>query len=449
MKYIKKGSLPKPYTKDNLKKVSGNPGVYTYYNESVKPIYIGKAKNLKNRLRSYQSPSLIGKTKKLIENTKYFKVLEVSSELESLLLEARLVRKYMPHYNSQLKDDKNPLYIKISKEEYPRVLTIRKKDVVADKSIYFGPFPNSSAVKSTLKSLRRIFPFSHHKIGKKPCIYSQMGLCSPCPNMIASTKDREIKRILTEKYIKNINYVKGTLSGRISTVRKKMEKDIIQFSKKEAYEHAKVIRNKLEKFNYITQPITPVEHFLENPNMAEDLRYEEMKDLKKIISKHIQVKNIPHRIECYDVAHLSGNFPTASMVTFIDALPDKSYYRHFKINRKVTNDDVSSLKEVAKRRVKHFKKWGTPDLVVVDGGKGQVKVMEEVFSRNGIPVMGIAKGTDSLIFPSKVDDNIKFTQIQNRPSPGIKLVKKLRDEAHRFARRYHHLLLQKYLIPEK
>ena len=182
---------PIPYTKENISKVSNNPGVYAYYNDSKKPIYVGKAKNLRNRLRSYQSPSLIGKTRKLIKNTRYFTVIEVGSELESLLLEAKLVKKYLPHYNSQLKDDKNPLYIKITKEKYPKILTVRKKDVVSDKSTYFGPFPESRAVTSTLKSLRKIFPFSQHKLGRKPCIYSQI-----IPTIILSKKFSSISALI-------------------------------------------------------------------------------------------------------------------------------------------------------------------------------------------------------------------------------------------------------------
>jgi len=141
------------FDKSAVNKVKENPGVYIYYSRDRKILYIGKAKNLKRRIRSYQTNSLLGKTKSLIDNTSLFSTIYVNSELESLLLEAFLVRKNQPLFNTQLKDDKNPLYIKITKEKYPRVLTVRKRDVLNDKSNYFGPFPRSQAVKAVLIQL--------------------------------------------------------------------------------------------------------------------------------------------------------------------------------------------------------------------------------------------------------------------------------------------------------
>jgi len=437
------------FNKIYASKVSENPGVYLYFGDTSKPLYIGKAKNLRRRIRSYQTSKLIGKTKKLISETKHFTVLEVNSELESLLLEAYLVRKYMPAFNSQLKDDKNPLYIKITKEKYPKVLTVRKRDIGNDKSKYFGPFPKSKAVKTVLTQLRKIFPYSQHNIGKRACIYNQIGLCNPCPNVIENTSDLKIKQMMSRLYLKNINYINGILSGRIKSVRKRMENELFSLSKQEKYEKANTLKDKIGKYDYITQPITPINDFLKNPNMLEDIRASEISDLKGILNKYLKIKKKLSRIECYDVAHIGGSFPTASMITFINGVPNKKYYRHFKIRQKSGADDIASLSEVAKRRVKYLNSWGSPDLIVVDGGKTQTKALNEIFSTYDIPVIGIAKRSDSLIFPEATNETQKYFQIKIHPTPGVRLIKKLRDESHRFARRYHHKLLQKHLLPDK
>jgi len=436
------------FNKLHIDEVTEYPGVYIYFGDTKKPLYIGKAKNLKRRIRSYQTSSLLGKTKKLISETKYFTVIEVNSELESLLLEAYLVRKHKPLYNSQLKDDKNPLYIKITKDKYPKVLTVRKRDVGNNKSTYFGPFPKSEAVKTVLAQLRKIFPYSQHNVGKRACIYSQIGLCSPCPNEIEQIADPNLNNITKRLYLKNINYIKSTLSGRINSVSQRMEKELLSLSKNEEYEKANILKEKIEKFDYITQPITPINDYLTNPNMAEDIRSNEIRDLKRLIKKDITFQQKLSRIECYDIAHIQGSFPTASMVTFIEGVPDKNLYRHFRIRQKSGANDIASLHEVAKRRVKHLSTWGKPDLVIVDGGKSQTKIINEIFSAYGIPVIGIAKRSNSLIIPNNTGGQEEYIQFKIKPSPGLRLIQRLRDESHRFARRYHHNLLQKHLIPD-
>ena len=150
------------------------------------------------------------------------------------------------------------------------------------------------------------------------------------------------------------------------------------------------------------------------------------------------------RIECYDVAHLQGSEPTASMVTFVDGEPEKNLYRQFKIRQKKGNDDVASLKEVAQRRLKHLSDWGVPDLIIVDGGKGQVGVFHEIFQEHNIPVVGLAKRFESVVIPREDEFIVRKVPKGN----ALNLVKRLRDEAHRFARRYHHKLLTKMLIPK-
>ena len=186
-------------------KLPETAGVYFFYKDS-KVIYIGKAINLKRRVSSYFDIDLELKTAKMVSEATRIDYIKVNSELEALLLEAKLIRSYMPHYNIISKDDKHPLYILITKEEYPRVISARKLmtnnyQLMAS----YGPFPSSRIVYAVLRMLRKIFPYSDHKVGKRPCLYSHIGLCSPCPNEIVhSTK----YLILRKKYLKNIKLYK-------------------------------------------------------------------------------------------------------------------------------------------------------------------------------------------------------------------------------------------------
>jgi excinuclease ABC subunit C len=436
-----------PKTRKTVKNLPESPGVYIFWLNKSNPSYIGKAVNLKSRVSSYFTKAVNAKTKEMVDVSKYLSFIRVNSELESLLLEAKLIKSYKPKYNVDLKDDKNPLYIRITKEKYPRVLTARKIDERQKNIAFFGPFPSSSTVKQVLKMLRRVFPYSTHKLGKRACIYKQLNLCNPCPNEIEKTKDKDLQKKLRKEYLQNIHLLKGILSGRFVFVRKKLVSQMNKYSKSEKFEKAATFRNKIEALDYITQPITDVKEFLDNPNFREDIKHKELEELKGILNNFMDIEKIK-RIECFDVAHLAGSYTTASMVTFINAEPEKKYYRHFRIRKVKRSDDISSLDEVIKRRVKHLKDWGRPDLVVVDGGKAQVKTFYQTLKSKKIPVVGIAKRFETLVFITKTDSKIKYNQLKVPKGPALNLLQRLRDEAHRFARRYHHKLLQRELLKE-
>ena len=241
--------------------------------------------------------------------------------------------------------------------------------------------------------------------------------------------------------------IKGVLDNRFDFVKKDLQKRMDNLASKEKYEQAQEIKRKLDILNYITQPQTPPNSFIKNPNFLEDIREKEYKELMSLLVKYVDVKRL-RRIECYDIAHLQGSEPTASMVTFINGEPDKDLYRRFKINQKKGNDDVSSLAEVARRRQKHLSDWGVPDLIIVDGGKGQTKVFNDIFSKHDIPVIGLAKKFESLVVPI---ESTRSNYVVKKVPKGnaLNLLKRIRDEAHRFARSYHHKLLEKLLIPNK
>ena len=351
------------------------------------------------------------KTKSMIKEASDIAYIQVTSELEALLLEAKLIKIIQPKYNIIAKDDKHALYIKITNDEYPTIKPVRSNGD-------FGPFPSSSKVYSVLRTLRHIFPYADHKLGKKACIYSQIGICNPCPNTI-TTKDEK------SRYHKNINNIKKILNGDIVKVIKSLEKEMNLLSKSEKYEKAEIVRNQVESLKYITQKRISESEFLENPNLSEDIKNNELNALRNLLN----INNVS-RIECYDVSHISGYFATASMVTFVNGEAEKSLYRRFKIiNSK--NNDVGIMSEIAFRRAKNIGKWGIPDLIFVDGGEAQANVFRNIFNKYHIPVVAITKGRE-------------FTDFPNRQA--LNLVTRIRDESHRFAKIYHHLLFKKNLI---
>lgn len=415
-------------------------GVYVFFKNNT-PIYIGKAINLKRRVSSYFDLDLETKTAKMVSEATDLAYIKVGSELEALLLEARLIRSYMPKYNIAAKDDKHPLYIQITKEKYPRVITARKIAETQKNLAFFGPFPSSRNVRSVLKMLRRIFPYADHKLGKRACLYSHIGLCNPCPNVIEMANDKLQMANLRKQYFRNIRHIKAILDGNISIVRSVLVKEMEEASKLQDFETAAKARDQIQKLEYITRSQMPTEFYMQNPNLYEDTRIKELSQLQMVLNKFgLGVPKI-NRIECFDVAHLAGIHATASMVTFVKGEADKNYYRHFKIRQIKSQDDYASMKEIITRRRKHFADWGKPDLIMVDGGKGQVSVFLRELEGENIPVVGLAKRFETLIIPVKMDGTIELKEYRFPKGAALNLVQRIRDEAHRFARVYHHKLV--------
>lgn len=432
-----------PINKASFLKVPQSPGVYLFQ-KAFKPNYIGKAVNLKARLLSYLQKNIGTKTRMMLVNSNSLSYILVNSELEALLLEAELIRHYQPKYNSVAKDDKHALYIKITNELYPRVLTARKIDA-AEAQTFYGPFPSSTAVREVLRFLRRIFPYSDHKISKRRCLYGHLGLCNPCPSEI-ERKDPRQKTRLRKRYLTNIRMIKNVLSRKTDRVLVSLYKDMERLAKAEKFEQASAVREQINKLEYILQPINQADSFLENPNLLEDIRSEETKQLTAIFKNYLKVTGPIARIECFDVAHLAGTNPTASMVTFINGQPEKSLYRRFRIHQPKGSDDIASLAEVAQRRLKALDRWGKPDVVIVDGGIGQVGVFYRIFSTASIPVVGLAKRFETLVIPVSSDQTVNLKEVKIPAGAALNLLQRIRNEAHRFARRYHHLLVKKSLI---
>jgi len=409
-------------------------------------LYVGKSISVRDRVKQHLA-SDYEKTRALISSAQMIEAIPVASELEALLLEANLIKQNLPHYNSTAKDDKHPLYIKITKEDYPKVITSRKEE--DGRGLYFGPFPSSSAVKSVLRRVRRIFPYhSQNKIGKRPCLYAHLGLCNPCPSFIEHVQNSEDKVRLVIQYKKNILCIRDLLSGKSKSLHKGLEKEMINAAKQEDFELASKIRDQIKNLEYITAPYKSPREYLENPNLLEDIRQNEAKSLYELLKPHFKYLKYPARIECYDVSHLSGKNTTSSMVTFVNGEPEKTFYRHFKIKSKDSRDDYANLQETLKRRFKHFVDWGKPDLIIIDGGKGQISAARLVLKEHSmhIPLIGLAKRLEEVVIPRlhlggvNVKEKLDVGFIVFRlpaGSPALSLLQRMRDEAHRFARRYH------------
>lgn len=419
------------------------PGIYEFLNRENVVIYVGKSKDLKNRLVSYTAPisSLSPKTARMVSEAQLLKFQTVQSELEALLLEAKLIKEKQPRYNSIARDDKHPLYIKITNEEFPKILTVRRED--DRKSTYFGPFPSSLTIRSVLRHLRTIFPYcSQTKFTKRPCFYSHLGLCDPCPSEIVSLPpDQRAKR--KRDYRLNIKRIKNILEGKISLITSELEKAMESYAKNEDFENAAHVRDQITNLRYIIQrPSTP-ESIISNPNLPEDKALLRQKELLKILQKHLPNLTTLHVIETYDIANIQGKSAVGSQVTFVDGVPEKSLYKKYLIRLRNTPNDVGMIKEVLGRRLSH-QEWDLPELIVVDGGKPQVGAAGEVLSAMNLqtPLIGLAKREEEIIIPKS---GSFITLKIDRSNPGLQLLQHIRDEAHRFAQSYHHLLMKKRL----
>ncbi|KKS31634.1 hypothetical protein A2380_00305 [candidate division WWE3 bacterium RIFOXYB1_FULL_43_24] len=435
--------------KEKLKRLPTTPGVYIYEDSGGEIIYVGKAKNLKSRVSSYFGLNLNknSKTFALVENIHDLRTIEVESELEALILEAELIKKHLPQFNISLKDDKSYLYVGIRPEKVdvdgkpinvPKVETFRKPDT-RKFQYHYGPFPDGGTVRQLVRTLRKIFPFrdcsvnkyEKYKKLKAPCLYGHLGLCpAPCVNGMA----------VLPAYRSNIRTINSILSGKTSKLIKALEKQMKNFASVENFEKAAEIRNTLQKFKYVRQSFRLPGEYIENPYLLDDLARSALEDLVKIIPV---LKQIPSRIECYDISNISGKEAVGSMVTAVNGRIEKREYKRFKIRTKNTPDDFYMIFEVLYRRLSHEtdkKKtsWGLPSLIVLDGGKGQLSsAMAAMTKLNlNIPMIGLAKKEETVVYYDGVFHEI----VPGVNNPGMRLLINLRDESHRFAQRYHHML---------
>lgn len=548
--------------KQTLKLLPSLPGCYIYYNNQGEVIYVGKAKILKRRVMSYFNRKHDSvKVNVLVSQIERLEYIITNTEVEALILESHLIKKYKPKYNILLKDDKKYPYFLITDEDFPRITIVRKKNMNPEKGKYYGPYTDIRAMHATLDFLKKIFPLKQCRTPKfkdRPCLYYHIGRCmAPCQNKVTP---EEYKAIVKQAEL----FLSGKQSELMKQIKEQMQKysDSLQFEKaaklrdsyndlaktlekqKVVYENTKLNEDIIslmsddgifaivilmiregrlidkKDFTYEVEEEDRTEFFatffkeyyttlkLEYPDrivsneleaIGEKALYEEWleilaqkkvkisygksaqgKELQMLADKNakvvldnakiskmskirddfneigsylaekLQLKNFPHRMECYDISHIQGTNTVASMVTFINGLPKKSEYRKFKV--KMTEgkpDDFLSMKEVLTRRLSHLgeEKWAKPDLMIIDGGKGQLSSVMEIIEElgiSGIDVVSLAKKHEEVFLPKQSEP-----VILPRNSSALFLFQRIRDEAHRFAITYHRKLRSKSMIEKK
>jgi len=418
-------------TRNQIDNLPNTIGLYLFKkNEIIN--YIGKSVNIKARLLSHlENAKLDNKERLIIDNSNKIETIVTESEFKALIIEAKLIRELQPKYNLIWKDDKSPLYIKITiKDEFPKIIITRKE--FDKKSLYFGPFSSVRMIEKIINDIRRIIPFcTQKKISKKACFYSKIGLCHPCPNKIDRCKG-EVRLALKHQYKKNINQVVSILNGNVKEIIKNLNKQLNVLIKNNQYEQAIIIRNKIFRFDQLLNLRDDMEFFINNNE-------KNLEEMSVILKKYFPQLNKINRIETYDISNLGLKQAVGSMVVMKNNQIDKKEYRRFKIKQTGLKSDFDRLKEVVIRRLKQ--NWPVPDLIIIDGGRPQIKAILKIFYDNKIiiPLIGIAKNPDRVIVGIEGYPNLFL----KNDSKVLNIIRLLRDESHRFARKYHLFLRSK------
>jgi excinuclease ABC subunit C len=513
----------------DLSNIPDGPGCYLFKDESGRIIYVGKAKNLRKRVKSYfRKNAFDPKTRAMVQKIDSVDFIVTDNEVEALILENNLIKKNSPKYNIDLRDSKRYAYIELTDEEFPRLLIARRKE---DTGKFFGPFVSAAARDYILSALRKTFRIRTCKrMAKKPCLRHQINLClAPCAGTISSAEYSErvkaVEMVLKGRTNELINAKRREMQAASDTLeferarelrnqieaierlkekqnvelRKTYNEDILNYiikhgrvylilfniyrgtlENKQEFEFGYRV-NFLEEFlvQYYSENIVPNELILPE-EVDESLnsfltrrrggkvsvkvpKIGDKKQLLDLVLKNIEASffsdieklddlkdtlrlhDLPVVIECFDISHFSGTSTVGSMVQFRDAKPAKSNYRRFKIKTVDGIDDVSAIAEVVRRRYTRLVKEssGLPDLIIIDGGTGQLNsaVRELKKLRLRIPIIAIAKKFEEVYMPG-----LSFPLALDRKSSALKLIQLIRDEAHRFAITYSRLLHKKTVL---
>lgn len=435
-------------SKDTLARLPHEPGVYLYRNRSGEIIYIGKARDLKKRVNQYfqKDGAMTPKTAKLVADIATLDLIPTTSEFDALMLEARLIRTHMPKYNVVSRDDKSPLYVVITfAETLPRLLLLRRREIAPyernPQNAVYGPFPSGYVLRMILRQLRSIVPYCTQKQRQgKPCFYTHLGLCSPCPAQIVGMTGAA-QTNLSRAYRRNMRRLSALFQGKTSWLSTRYEAEIRSLSRALRFEEAGALKRRLEHLRALSAYKYDPQVFVEQG--AERVYEQEMEELLEKLAPYYPSLTALSRIECYDISHLFGEHAVGSMVVLTQGKPDPSQYRKFQIRTVHQISDVAMMREVLARRFNH-PEWPAPDLVVVDGGKPQVSAAADVLTALGIalPFIGLAKREEELILPTPLGYSVLRLPLSGK---AIKVMQRVRDEAHRFALAYHRSLRGKQL----
>jgi len=441
--------------KSKINKLPETSGVYFFKDKEGKVIYVGKANSLKNRVSSYfihssqQSPK-ISKMVKEIVNIEY---IPTSSEIEALILESKMIKNNSPYYNTQSKDDKSYPYIKITLErDFPQILFYRKinRKIKEDNNLYFGPFVDTNATRVVIKLLRQVFKIRGCRkkdLNKtKICLDYQIGLCSaPCADMISKIE-----------YRKRIKEICLFLAGKQKRLFNGLYREMNKASHNLNYEKAAKIRDRIKSIEAILKGQEINLHRKSNKNDYLLKKIEEVENdkIKRGRNAVIDLKDklnlikLPERIEAFDISNIQGKLSVGSLVVFEKGQPKKEDYRRFRIKKIKGIDDCAMLQEITERRYKKLVAEGKklPDLVLVDGGRGQLSAVQKVVSDLNLKlsIISIAKKEEE-IFKPEVYKPIRLPD----NSEAFFLLQRIRDEAHRFAVTYHRRIRSKELRNSK
>ena len=441
-----------------LRKISSTPGVYIFRRRQTH-LYIGKAANLKQRLGSYfqKRANLPIKIQRMLGEATKLETIEAASEIEALIKEAELIKKYRPKYNLLMRDDKSYFYVGITREAYPRIFIGhqpgRRQEARSRKqeARYIGPFTSGTALRAALKLLRRIFPYCTCKQAhKRPCLNSEIGRCVGYCCTIAEIKDQKSKIKNLREYRKNIRNIVAVLLGDRTRLVGRLKREMKAAVRKECYEEAARLRDAV----FGLEDVFAHRQVLHTPQT----NYPWLIILGKLQTLLKTQRDIS-RIEGYDISNISGTSATGSLVVFSNGQPDKSQYRKFRIQTVRGSNDVAMLKEVIRRRLSH-PEWPYPELMVIDGGKGQLNAALSVLRESRIqPALGRARARPGnlesrrpIVSALAKREEILYTAdgraipLQRQDPAVLHLFQRIRDESHRFARAYHHKVRQKYFI---
>jgi excinuclease ABC subunit C len=439
---------------ETLKKIISTlphaPGVYLYKDGNGKIIYIGKAKDLYRRVHQYfqHTDDIDSKTRILVENIRDIQIIQTVCEFDALLLEAQLIHTHTPKYNIILKDDKSPLYILLAfSEQMPHVYMVRRNELSNMKQIgdiEFGPFQSAKTVRTLMRQLRHVVPYcTQKKRNGKPCFYTHIGLCAPCPSAILSVGNVPDNNDQIRTYRNNIYRLRDILSGKSSSVLSFMESEMQRLAEEEQFEKAAETKNHIEQLRSMLQKRYDPSVYSETYDSFTPLVQKELDYLGLVLRPYIPALQSLHRIECIDISNIGGIWATGSLVVLIDGKIDTSLYKRFKIRVSGQANDFAMIEEVTLRRFSH-PDWLFPDLFIVDGGKGQVQAALQALKTKNlhIPVVGLAKRYEEIVLP--VNKSFKILRVSPE-NPALHIVERIRDEAHRFALSYHKLLRKKAL----
>jgi excinuclease ABC subunit C len=419
-------------------------GVYLMKDALGRVIYVGKAVNLRNRAGSYftRAAEVDRRTADLVIEIADIDFIESESEVDALLMESRLIKDIQPRFNALQKDDKTFPYLQITtREDFPRVEFTRQPELTGVK--LYGPFTNAGQLRGTIAVLQKIFRFRTCSLDIsenderwrwfRPCLLASINQCTAPCNL----------RISKEDYREDIRRLRVFLDGGKASLMKELVASMQEASRELKFEKAARIRDQINSLNSLS-----LRGDLESHAQPEVFYMDPRKGLEGL-RRVLRLDELPRRIEGIDIAHLQGKETVASLVQFIDGLPFKPGYKRYRIQSVEGVDDFASMREIVTRRFRRLSLEGEsfPDLLLIDGGKGQLNAVIETFEMLNLKpprMISLAKKEEELFLPGQ-SDSIRLS----RHSFGLRLLQYVRDEAHRFAQHYHHMLRRKSNLDEK